>query len=231
MSSKISSGTAVIDELLQGGYETDALTTMYGPAGCGKTNLALLAAIAVVRLGKNVIYIDTEGGFSIERLKQLCADSKKILEHIIFLKPTSFEEQKESLDKLAKLLNSKIGLVIVDSMTMLYRLERSMIGEEGHSFNQSLGLQLRSLNQIVRLQNIPVIITSQVYANFEGEGIKLVGGDMLKYASKCLLEIQSFYAGKRKIIIRKHRSIAGEKEALFEIVNGGIQQWKQKDLA
>ena len=50
----------------------------------------------------------------------------------------------------------------------------------------------------------------------------MVGGDLLKYGSKCLLELQIF-KNFRKSIIRKHRSIAAGKEGLFRIVNSGLE--------
>ncbi|MBW2986474.1 AAA family ATPase, partial [Candidatus Woesearchaeota archaeon] len=96
---KISTGSKILDDLLEGGYETDAITAIYGPAGSGKTNLLLLAAVDAAQKGKKVIYIDTEGGFSIARLKQVMPTYEKILDKIMFLKPTTFEEQKQAFEK------------------------------------------------------------------------------------------------------------------------------------
>ena len=90
---KISTGAEVLNTLLEGGYEKDAITTIYGPAGSGKTNLALLAAAEMAK-NKKVIFIDTEGGFSITRLKQIVSGYEQILGNIVFLQPTNFEEQK-----------------------------------------------------------------------------------------------------------------------------------------
>ena len=68
---KIPAGSELMDSMLDGGYDSDIITTIYGPAGSGKTNLCLLAAISIARQNKKVIYIDTEGGFSVSRLDQL----------------------------------------------------------------------------------------------------------------------------------------------------------------
>lgn len=222
---KISSGNEVIDELLCGGYETDAITTIYGPAGAGKTNISLLAAITVARDGKKVVYIDTEGGFSITRLKQLAPDYKKILEKIMFLKPTNFAEQCKEFESLKTILNNKIGLIVVDTISMLYRLERKF-GDEGHDFNRELGVQVAYLTQIARKQNIPVLIVNQVYTGFDTGRVTMVGGDILKYSSKVLIEIQALNNGVRKAILRKHRSLAGEREVMFKIVEEGIEKIK-----
>ncbi|WP_256443537.1 hypothetical protein [Candidatus Nanopusillus massiliensis] len=72
--SKISTGVYPIDKLLDGGIETDIITSFYGPSASGKTNIAIRNSYNVSRLGKKVIYIDTEGGFSLERLKQIAKE-------------------------------------------------------------------------------------------------------------------------------------------------------------
>ncbi len=221
MAKRVSSGAKIVDDFLEGGYETDAITTIYGPAGAGKTNLALLAAVDAAKQGKKVIFIDTEGGFSVSRLKQILPEYKKLLDRIVFLRPTSFEEQKKDIERLKELVNGKIGLIVVDTMTMLYRLQRSF--KDDNNYNRDLSLQMLWLNEIARKHNIPVLVTSQVYASFEGSKIKIVGGDILLYTSKCLLEIEPLHGGRRKLLLRKHRSIGGEKELLFEIVEKGIQ--------
>ncbi len=219
---KVSAGAKLLDDFLEGGYETDAITTIYGPAGAGKTNLALLAAVEVAKQGRKVIFIDTEGGFSVTRLKQILPEYRKLLDRIVFLRPTNFEEQKQALERLRSLITSKIGLIVVDTMTMLYRLQRSF--KEDDNFNRDLSLQMLWLNEIARKHNVPVLLTSQVYSSLDTGRIRIVGGDILLYTSKCLLEIEPLRGGKRKIVLRKHRSIPGEKEALFEIVEKGIQQ-------
>ncbi len=218
---RVSSGAKFLDEFLEGGYEADAITTIYGPAGSGKTNLALLAAVDVAKQGKKVIFVDTEGGFSVARLKQILPEYKKLLDKFVFLRPMNFEEQKQSVEKLKDLISNKIGLIVIDTMTMLYRLQRSF--KEDDNFNRDLSLQMLWLNEIARTHNIPILLTSQVYSAFDARKVKIVGGDILLYTSKCLLELESLNSGKRKIVLRKHRSIAGEKEALFEIVEKGVQ--------
>ncbi|MBW3023269.1 AAA family ATPase, partial [Candidatus Woesearchaeota archaeon] len=122
MEEVVSSGSAAVDKLLNGGYEKDVITTIYGPAGSGKTLLCLLAAISIAKT-KKVIYVDSEGGFSVMRLKQLTKEHKKVLDNMLFLKPTNFKEQKKNFEKLKNLVNDDIGLIIVDSISMLYRLE------------------------------------------------------------------------------------------------------------
>lgn len=227
---RIPSGVEAMDELLGGGYETDAVTTIYGPAGSGKTNLALLASIKVASSGKKVIYIDTEGGFSVERLKQLTADSKNVLSNILFLKPTRFSEQRKAFEKLRDVVNKRdVGLIVVDTIAMLYRLELGK-SEDIYEINRELGAQLASLTEIVRKKSVPVIIINQVYSSFDDTNrVKMVGGDIMKYGSKCLVELQHLPNGRRKAILKKHRSLPEDREVMFEITEKELKTIKEKE--
>ena len=226
LDNRLPTGSKILDIMLDGGYEKDIVTTIYGPAGSGKTVLCLLAAMTMSRSGKKVIYVDTEGGFSVERLKQISGsisqDYKKILDNITFLKPTSFEEQKNSFERLKEIVNDKIGLIIVDTIAMLYRIEMGK-SEEYQDVNRELANQIAYLTEIARKKNIPILITNQVYADFEEKDkVNIVGGDILKYGSKCLIELQITPNGNRRLILRKHRNLPEKKEILFKIVEGGI---------
>ncbi|MBI3035280.1 DNA repair and recombination protein RadB [Candidatus Woesearchaeota archaeon] len=226
LDNRIPTGSKVLDAMLNGGYEKDVITTIYGPAGSGKTVLCLLCSINIARGGKKVVYVDSEGGFSLERMKQICShisqDYKKILDSIIFLRPTSFSDQKNSFEKLKGIVNDKIGLIVVDTIAMLYRLELGK-SEEVHEVNRELGRQISYLTEIARNKGIPVLITNQVYTDFDDKNkVNIVGGDILKYSSKCLIELQITPNNNRRLILKKHRSIAEQKELLFKIVEGGI---------
>ena len=224
---RYSTGSVVLNRLLEGGYETGIVTTIYGPSGSGKTNLCLLAAIETVKRGKKVIYMDSEGGLSVVRLKQLSSDPQHVLKNIFFLKPTSFQGQKSSFNRLKRLIDSKIGLIVVDTISMLYRLELGQ-SEEVYEVNKDLGSQIGALTSIARKRNIPVLVANQVYSNFdERDKVNMVGGDILKYGSKCLIELQKTPANKRRAILKKHRSIPEEKSVMFEIVGRGISEVKE----
>ena len=217
----ISTGADFMNNFLEGGYDSDIVTTLYGPSGTGKTNLCLLAAINVAESGKKVIFMDTEGGIAVERIKQISINYEKVLSHIIFLNPMTFIEQKEIFDKLKELVNEQIGMVVVDSISMLYRLELGK-SEEVFEVNSALGKQIGCLVEIARRFKIPVLITNQVYADFDNrDKVKMVGGDLLKYGSKCLIELRRF-SGFRGMVLRKHRSLPEGKELKFDVVHKGI---------
>lgn len=223
MHGKVSSGCPVIDSLLNGGYDSDIITTIYGPAGSGKTNLCLFCAREVIKKGKKVIYVDTEGGFSVDRLQQIDPTYKDLLKNMIFLRPTKFSEQKRAFTKLKSLVETKkVGLIIIDSIAMLYRLELGK-SDEVYEVNRELGKQIASLTEITRKEKIPVLITNQVYSNFDQrDQVNMVGGDLLKYGSKCLIELQITPDNKRRALIKKHRSLPEGKEITFEITQTAL---------
>jgi DNA repair protein RadB len=228
---KISTGSDEMDNWLNGGFEKDIITTLYGPAGSGKTNLCVMAAAQQAMQGRKVIFIDTEGGFSIDRLNQLTPEG--CIKNILLLRVTNFAEQREAFNKLLSLLKKNIGLIIVDSMVMLYRLEIGGVNKErAIKINGALVRQMRILSEIARKKNIPVIITDQVYGQFlsredfeagKQKEVAMVGGDILKYWSKCIIELQNLDFGRKKIILKKHRSLP-EKEFCFKINDKGIKK-------
>jgi len=221
---KVSTGSRPIDFLLDGGLEKDIITTFYGPAGSGKTNISLSTSCSVARSGKKVVFIDTEGGYSVERLKQLAGkDFEDISQKIILFKPTTFQEQKKYVfitHDYIKNRKEDIGLVVIDSISMLYRLELG--DEEAREVNRELARQLQLLADISRKREIPVLVTNQVYNAFDTKGIEIVGGDLIKYWSKCLVELRILKEGVREAILKKHRYLPEERKITFKITTSGL---------
>lgn len=233
---RISTGSFDLNKWLEGGYEKDIITMIAGPPGSGKTNMGILAACSQAKKKNKVIYIDTEGGFSIERVKQIVGENyDEILENILLLNPINFEEQKKYfLQLLEKIKKEDVSLIVVDGMAMLYRLElgdavKSKEDYKIRELNREVAKQMRVLAEITRKKNIPVIITNQVYSSFLSEeewkkGVQretnIVGGDLFKYWSKCIIELKN-NNGRRKAILLKHRSLP-VKELNFDIREKGI---------
>jgi len=231
MDLRIPSGAAIMDFLLDGGYEKDVLTCIYGPPGSGKTNFVMLCMVnSVLASKKKVVYIDTEGNFSVPRLRQLCSHVSKeelaqVVQNIIVLKPMNFDEQAKAFEKLRSIVDEKkVGLIALDSAAMLYRLELGK-NRDVYAVNREFGLQLSYLTEIARSKNIPVIVTNQVYPDFDdSNNVKIVGGDILRYASKCLIELQRLAGGNRFAILRKHRSLPDDRRVAFRITETGVEE-------
>jgi DNA repair protein RadB len=214
----LSLGCPPLDILLGGGLESGIITRVYGEAGTGKTNLCLQAARECVLSGKKVAYIDTEG-VSIERIRQICVDCdyKKILHEILFFTPTSFESQEQMIhDAIAM---KAVGLVIVDTITMFYRLNLEDDREGGiRSFTR----QVTNLQVAAREKDLFVIITEQVYTDKAGEVKPFTNRDA-EHMTKTILRLDRKGIGQREATIIKHRSQPEGKKACFRISAVGLE--------
>jgi len=211
-----------IGKLLSGGIELGAITQLFGPPGVGKTNLCLLSAVNCISSGKKVVFIDTEGGLSVERLRQISGEAfNNFLEELLIYEPKDFEEQEKAIAGLGEIVNSGVGLVILDSAVTLYRLDRN--DETATEVNRAFGRQLSQLSRIAREKELAVIITNQIYPSFEGEGVEVVGRDISRYWSKAILELRHRESGTKEAVLRRHRSIPEGLSARFRIIESGIE--------
>lgn len=233
-SKKISSGTTAVDSLLEGGYESSTITTIYGPAGAGKSNLMLVFLCSLIKEGRRIIYIDTEGSFSVARAKQLVPDFETYAEQIVYIRPFTFDDQKKAILQAKALIEDnpeRYAAIIIDSIAMLYRLENAKTLDVPF-INKELSTQLGILQEVSGKYNLPVLLTNQVYADFDNKDmVKMVGGDLLKYTSKCLIELKKAKNGLRAATLMKHRSLPEGREVAFKIVESGLEERKMESVA
>jgi DNA repair protein RadB len=213
------------DQLLGGGILEGAITHIYGPPASGKTNLALTAAANASHFGK-VLFVDPEGGFSVERLKQVSGDGfKEALNSIMLIQPTTFEEQKAAIHKLEEVITSmKVSLVIVDSIAMLYRMEED-------KDVRMLGRMLAQLLRIARKYNIPVLLTNQVYSEYDTNTIRPIGGTITEYFTKNIIELVRREDHKRYAILRRHTHHPEGQTIEFQITQSGVETRESENLS
>jgi DNA repair protein RadB len=211
-----------LDSVLNGGIESKTVTQFYGPPASGKTNLCLLALVKCVKLGKKAVFIDTEGGHSIERLKQMAGkDLEKVLKGSYFYEPTNFEDQQFIVDNLDYMMNKNVGLIVLDSAVAFYRYERN--DENAVEINKALASQIAKLSRLARKHNLAVVITTQVYSSYDNDdGVEPVGGTMLKYWSKVIIELKRDGKDIEAVLVR-HRALPEGMHARFRITKSGIE--------
>ena len=222
---KILSNSA-LDVMLGGGFEKGTITQIFGAPSSGKSNVALSLAVNVAKSDKKVIYIDTEGGISIDRIKQISGeDFSKVANNIIVFEPTNFLEQNDtikSIDVWLRKNHDDVDLIIVDSAVALYRVDDM----KSSRLNKELGKQMGILSKIARQYDVAVILTNQIYSSYDDEGnndIKAVGGTILQYWSKAIIQHErGDDINQRIATLKRHRSIPEGKQAIFSITSRGI---------
>lgn len=215
-----------LDELLGGGFEKGVLTQIFGPPSSGKSNITLTLAVNVARKGRKVIYIDTEGGISIDRVKQISGhDFTNVANNIIVFEPTTFLEQNEtlrSIDIWLRKNHEDVDLIVLDSAVALYRVDDM----KSYKLSKELRKQIKLLATIALKYDIAAVVTNQIYNAFDDDGnteIKAVGGDLIEYISKVIIELErGEETNKRIATLKRHRSLPEGRQATFSITSNGI---------
>jgi len=216
----LSTGSKRIDELLGGGFAPGVLTQIYGPYATGKTTLAVQTGILS---GKKVAYVDTEGGFSPERLRQMAEarnlDPEETLSRFILFTPADFTEQRRVIGSLKKVVDESFSLVVVDSITAHYRAEENRMG-----LLTDLSRQLQVLLWIARKRNIPVLVINQVHYDSRLERTRPVAEQTLGYRCKDILRLDKLpKPGLRVAILERHRFRPEGVMVYFRITEKGIE--------
>ncbi|MCX6742406.1 MAG: DNA repair and recombination protein RadA [Candidatus Pacearchaeota archaeon] len=194
---KINTGSKNLNNLLGGGIETRAMTETYGAFGSGKSQLAHQLAVNVQlpleKGGANAkaVWIDTEGTFRPERIKQMCEaqglDFMKTLKNIFVARAFNSDHQILLVDKVGELIKNgePIKLLIVDSLTAHFRAEFAGRGQLADR-QQRLNKHLHNLIRLAEAYNIAIYITNQVMSDpamMFGDPTRAIGGNIVGHAS------------------------------------------------
>lgn len=159
-----------LDRLLHGGLPRGQLTLIYGEAATGKTTIAIEGTVSCARAGLAVFFLDADGSFPIERLKQIAASSlNDVLPLINISTPKNLLEQSKIIEGLDRLGKDGLGLVVVDSINSLYRLAVTEM-DKLFNFNKELNRQLAYLVHFSKVYDVPIILTSQVHSTLKENG-------------------------------------------------------------
>jgi RecA/RadA recombinase len=137
---------------------------VYGEAATGKTTAVIQVATRAAKLGLKVVYVDSDHSFTQQRFQQIAKTDSHIASELIMLfLPETFVEQRALVESLENYVTPTLGLVIVDSMSSLYRAAFSKT-ESIFSLNRDLSRQLAYLSELSARNKVACIITSQVRA-------------------------------------------------------------------
>ncbi|ASJ15836.1 DNA repair protein RadB [Thermococcus chitonophagus] len=217
VSEMLTTGVRALDELLGGGVARGVILQVYGAFATGKTTFAM--QVGLLNGGK-VAYVDTEGGFSPERLKQMAEsrglDPQRALEKFILFEPLDFKEQRQVISKLKTVVNEKFSLVVVDSITAHYRSE----GSKDHG---ELAKQLQVLQWLARRKNVAVIVVNQVYYDSNSNSLRPIAEHTLGYKTKDIVRFERLRVGVRVAVLERHRFKPEGTMVYFKITDKGIE--------
>lgn len=227
----VPTGCSGLDKLLNGGLHPSSVTLVYGEAETGKTSLAIQCAVHATRLGYKVIFIDSDGSFTPRRLAQIAShDLNEVAPSITLVQPSTFMEQGLAIDRLDQYLTPQVGLIIVDTVTSLYRAEFDRSKERTFKMNRELGRQLAILAQIAKTRKIATLITSQVRSVFQ-EGFvttEPVATRVVKFWSDTVLNMKpADHRNTIRALLEKHANRTGPVSCYISIEENGVCDCRQ----
>jgi DNA repair protein RadB len=221
----VSTGCSPLDDLLDGGLERGTVTQLYGPPAAGKTNVALSAAVETAAAGGTALYVDTEG-LSIERFRQIAeardrapADVEALTSRIVVSAAHDFGEQREAVQDAADFAD-RADLVVVDSITGFYRLERTQ-DEDGEAL-RDVARQVTHLLGLARRHDLAVLVTNQVYTDPGSNQDRPLGGHTLAHWTGVIVRLERFRGGIRRATLEKHGAKPAGETARFQITGSGL---------
>src|SRR5918995_1318755 len=227
-------GSEDFDDLLNGGFETQAITELVGEFGSGKSQICHTLCVAASQLIKNdsgnMIFVDSENTFRADRVHQIAEqrgfDPLPILEKIFHCKVHSSEHLEaviNDLDKSIEQYNAK--LVIIDSIISLHRAEYSGRGTLAER-QQKLGKMLNKLRRYADVYNIAIVITNQIvsYPDVTHPGfdsVKAAGGNIMGHGFTYRIFLRK--SGKNRVATMFDSPSQPFQHVKFSISESGIQ--------
>ena len=170
---------------------------LHGDYGLGKTHLAIQLAKSVQKSGGIVVYCDVENAISIENLKTLGVNLKKL----VYVQPTYTEQVFEVAEKTiakSRALNKDIPILwIWDSVTSSSpkaELENTYESNQMGLQARVLSKGFRKITQTIGHNKITFLCLSQIRQNIGvmfGDNITVPGGKALPFASSIRVRLSS----------------------------------------
>lgn len=244
---RFATGAESFDDLLDGGFETQAITELVGEFGAGKSQVCHTLCVAASKLIENnrrdnnknsdkrspagtIIFVDSENTFRADRVHQIAEqrglDPLPILKKIFHCKVYSSEHLETVIDGLDKSIEQyNVKLVIIDSIISLHRAEFSGRGTLAER-QQKLGKMLNKLRRYADIYNIAVIITNQVVSYPDGshagfDYMKAAGGNIVAHGSTYRIFLRK--SGKNRVATMFDSPSQPYQHVKFSISESGIQ--------
>ena len=241
---RLTSGSKVVDRLLDGGLETQTITEFYGEYGSGKSQICHQLCVNVQLpperggLNGSALYVDTENTFRTERIVQMARhlglDPEQVVKNIIYAEAYTSDHQMfllENADEVIK--QNNIKLIIVDSLTAHFRSEyigREMLAPR----QQRLNKHMHKLIGLARGFNAVAVVTNQVMAKpdvFFGDAVHPIGGHIVGHTSHTRVYLRRAAHGPVRIARLVSSPYLPEGEEIFKVTENGIEDVSEEEKA
>ena len=206
--------TPRLNELIS---SNEGIASIWGDFGIGKTTFALQTAIYTAKQDKEVLYIYSKPNFPSKRLGSLLKEeSPDLLKNIKFIRITDFNELITLIFNLEFLIlnnlkekSKSLNLIIIDSLTDLYRLGlNSDKKEKNVNLNYQLNQILATLYYLLETYGTEILIINELSRKYIDDTVVATqsGGNPMNFWITNSIKIErTDILNIRKIIIKKVR--------------------------
>lgn len=221
---KIESNIDELDKALEGGFEENAVISVWGESATGKSQIAQkLLVEGYEQTGKPAVIIETERDrFRPERINAL-SSSEDTVENIHRVKAYSIDKQYSSYNKIINYFD-EASVVVVDSLTARIRLSSDFDGRGTLSERSNeLGRHLIGLEEVAERLQCPVIFTNQAYKNPDsyGKNVLQYGGSKIKHSATFHIHMSKAKGELFEAEVQQHPS-SGNTSILVDITEDDI---------
>lgn len=230
----ITTGIPKLDEAIEGGWEQEAVVSIYGDSSTGKTQLCMQALVEAVRdTGQDAVYIETEKNrFRPERIENICGgyddiEYNDVLGKIHRVKAHDLDKQLSAYSSVANEF-SEIAIVVIDSLVAQFRLsdqfaDRSDLGKRSNL----IGKHLKKIEKMAEKLQCPALFTNQIYEvpdtnPYQSVQIRQYGGKKIQYVAQYSILMEEGAGNTFVCNVEAHPS-TGDSEVNILIKEDGIE--------
>ena len=217
--------TPQLNELFESSKPIKGIISIWGGSGVGKTTLALQIAMSAGKLG-NIIFIYSKPNFPYEKVgKLLSGNPSNILNNLNFISALNFADLNTIILNLELLIltflkenKSVINLIVIDSITDLYRLELNKDKKEKNvRLNYQLNQILANLYYLNDTYGTEILIVNELSRKKYNDSTKEVqsGGQVMDYWTNSSIKISR----TKKLNVRKFNIIKDSETKSFQLLS------------
>lgn len=237
----ISTGIDALDEVIEGGWQEEAVISIYGDSSTGKTQLCMLSLVEAVRqTNEDAIYIETEKDrYRPQRIESICngyedIDYETAKDKIHRVKAHGLDKQRSAYDAVANEFE-EVSIVVVDSLVAQIRLSDQFQDRSDYGKRSNLvGNHLKAIEDMSKSLRCPALFTNQIYEVPDSGGpyqkteVRQYGGLKIQYVAQYSVFMEEGHADSYLCNVEAHPS-TGDSKVNIIIKEHGIEEVGSED--